>query len=100
MQDGRPAVLVQIDPPVIGQPFGLGDKDIANPIFVAKWKGKPIPDRVVDSVPVLFFRMLVPVDLAQGIVHDAAVVLQSWGEIYPSMEAAERVANKSQQYAS
>src|SRR6202020_753634 len=88
MQNGRDAVLVEIDPPVIGQPFGLGEKDIANLILVAKWKGKPIPDRVVDWVPVLVFRMLVPVDLARGTVHESAVILQAWGEIYPSMQAA------------
>jgi hypothetical protein len=30
---------ITIDPPLIGQPFGLGQKDISELLIAARWKG-------------------------------------------------------------
>jgi hypothetical protein len=95
LEDGRECVRVDVAPPVIGQPFGLGDKDIDNLILVPRWKGAVFAKTIDHPMPVLVYRILNPSMVVQDVVHDSDIKLSAWGEIYSTLEAAEHAASKS-----
>jgi hypothetical protein len=68
MADGRECVLVEIDPPVIGQPFGLGDQDVFDLVLVPRQRGGPFAPPSDHPVAVLAYRILSPSGLAGGVV--------------------------------
>jgi hypothetical protein len=92
MADGRECVLVEIDPPVIGQPFGLGDQDISDLVLVPRQRGGAFAPLGDHPVAVLAYRILSPGGLAGGVVQDSDVELIAWCELYTSLEAAEQAA--------
>lgn len=94
MEDGAKSVLVEVDPPVIGQPFGLGDKDITSLILAPRWKGSKLEETVYRPVPVLIYRIVRPGAGADGVIRGPDIKLTAWGEVYPTLEAAEHAAGK------
>jgi hypothetical protein len=95
MEDGAKCVLVGVDPPVIGQPFGLGDKDITSLILALRRKGSELEETVCRPVPVIIYRILRPGAGAEGVIRAPDIKLSAWGEVYPTLEAAEHAAGKS-----
>src|SRR5256885_17093938 len=79
MQDGRECVLVEISPPVNGQKFGLGDKDITSLLLVNRWKTNTFGQQVDRVWPVLIYRMPSPLATTQTTVRDSDVTLTAWG---------------------
>lgn len=92
--DGRECALVEVAPPVIGQPFGLGDKDIFQLLLMRRWKGEALYAPIDRPIPVIILRIPNPSVVAQDLVHDSDIELSAWGEIYPTLKAAERGASR------
>jgi hypothetical protein len=92
MADGRECVLIRIDPPAIGQPFGLGDQDIFDLVLVPRQRGGGFVPTSEHPVAVLAYRILNPRGLAGGVVQGSDVELTAWCELYTSLEAAEQAA--------
>jgi hypothetical protein len=88
-EDGGECLLVSISPPVIGQRFGLGDKDISSLILAPRHKGVVLTQKVEQPVPVLIYRMLESNANTQPLVRNSDIEMSAWGEIYPTLEAAE-----------
>src|SRR6266567_2817765 len=86
--DGRDSVIVLIDPPVIGQTFGLGGTDIFNLLLVARWKHTSFSEPIHFPMPVHIYRFLDASGLAKDDFHESDVELSAWGEIYPTLQAA------------
>jgi hypothetical protein len=90
MEDGRDCVLVEVDPPVIGQPFGLGDQDIADLILAPRRNGAPLAPVADHPVPVLVYRILDASRVERALIRDSDVTLGAWGEVYSTLDAAQR----------
>ncbi len=97
MEDGRECALVEVDPPVIGQTFGLG-KDLVNLILTPRWKGITLQQTIDHMIPVLIYRILTPTATTQTIIHPSDIKLSAWGEVYPTLEAAEHAASNSKRF--
>src|SRR5436190_4477159 len=54
--DGRDCALVEVAPPVIGQPFGLGDQDIDSLILVPRAKDATFASTIDRTLPVPVYR--------------------------------------------
>ena len=93
MENGRECVLVDVDPPVIGQPFGLGDRDITNLVLAARWTGTSFELNCY-PMPVLIYRIIGTVE-NQNTVRDSDVNMEAWGEVYPTLEGAEHASDPS-----
>lgn len=88
--DGRASVLVEIEPPVIGQPFGMGAVDIVHLILAARSRLSSFKEPINYPMSVLVYRQLNISVTEQENVQLSDMRLDAWGEIYPTMEAAER----------
>jgi hypothetical protein len=82
-------MLFEIDPPVIGQPYGLGGRDITNLIISARYKNSTLFP--VNEWPCHVYIARI---LDQGIIKTLVftkeqVEVIAWGEIFPSIERAE-----------
>jgi hypothetical protein len=93
-EEGRECVLVEVDPPVIGQPFGLGSKDLHSLILATRYKDVPFERVVNRPLYVLIYRILNPVEADQNVVRQSDMTMEAWGEVYPTFEDAERVWRK------
>jgi hypothetical protein len=94
-EDRRACVLVNVDPLVIGQQFGLGDKDLFSLILIPRRKGEAFAKTASLPMPVLVYRILNPDLGKREVVHDSDIKLSAWGEVYLTFEAAEQAANKA-----
>lgn len=92
MENGPECVLVEINPPVIGQPYGLGDKDLTTLILTPRWKGTHF-EKSFYPMPVLIYRILKAID--DRIVRLPDVRMEAWGEVYPTLEGAEHASDPS-----
>lgn len=93
MEDGRVSVLVNVEPPVIGQPFGLGGKDLRSLVLAARWKGTAF-EQGFYPMPVLIYRITKPV-AGHEVVPNSHINLEAWGEVYPTREDAEHAKDPS-----
>ncbi len=94
MPDGTEGVLVEVDPPVIGQPFGLGDKDISILLLAPRHKGAMLDRTAVQPQAVLIYRLLTPEVAQRDVVRDSEVKLSAWGEVYSTREGADSAARR------
>jgi hypothetical protein len=83
-------MLVAIDPPVIGQPYGLGGEDIYYLLLASKWQGRTLWPISEWPFPVYVLR-----PLRKSILHDSEVdhtqmQLIEWGLLHRSYEDAIR----------
>jgi hypothetical protein len=88
--DGRASVLVEVEPPVIGQPFGLGAIDIVNLVLAARSRAARFDQPIRFPMPVLIYRLLDVDATGRKNIQLSDMRLSAWGEIYPTMENAER----------
>ena len=94
MEDGRRGSLVRVAPPVVSQPYGLGDKDIEQLILLPRYREDQL-DQVDRPTPVLIYRILDPSKNRPEAVHNSNITLAAWGEVYPTLQEAERAADSS-----
>lgn len=96
MENGRDCVLIEIAPPIIGQLFGLGDNDIDKLILTSRWSDSGFPAVTIGAMPVLIYRILNLRVLSEFSLRDSDVELTAWGEIYPTLKAAEEASSKAE----
>jgi hypothetical protein len=93
---GREYILITVDPPVIGQPYGMGDKDIVALVLAPRYASVPFPESINRRTDVLVYRILNASVLTQQIARASDLVLEAWGEVYPTLRAAEEAASVSE----
>ena len=81
-------LLITIDPPIIGQKYGLGGKDISEVIVATRYKGDNL-------FPITNWPLDVHVARLLDNIPESAVKLSSsqfaeiaWAELYPTEESA------------
>ena len=87
---GAEYVWIQIDPPVIGQPYGLESEDIRDLLISPHYEGSSLVSPINYPVPVYVYRVLNTDILANLTFQAEDVALVAWGEIYETKEAAKR----------
>ena len=80
-------LLVRIDPPLIGQQFGLGDQDVDQVILATRHEGTTLFPVSEWPLYVHVARFLVP-HKAADLVHNSEMESFAWGELYPTEKAA------------
>jgi hypothetical protein len=81
-------MLIEINPALIGQSFGFGDKNITQLIISARLEGYTLYPITRWPVPVYVFRILDEAMLATLFVNQNQVELIAWGTIFRTLEAA------------
>lgn len=80
-------LLVELAPPFPGQPFGLGDQDLAQVIVATRFQDGSLFPIKQWPVHVYVCRLLVPYDGQDAIRSDDLQCIY-WGELYESESAA------------
>jgi hypothetical protein len=81
-------LLIQIFPPIIGQPFGLGAKDIDLVIVASRHQGVSLFPIASYPVWVHGARPLVDDIESRDMIHGAESEVMFWGELYETEENA------------
>ena len=83
-------LLVRIDPPLIGQTFGLGGCDIHQVVLATRHLGDALPP---NRWP-LFVHVARPLVSLEGrdVIHENELEPIAWAELYPTAEAARSKA--------
>jgi hypothetical protein len=87
-------MLVEIDPPLIGQGFGLGGNDITLLLLSTKLEGRTLFPITVWPEYVYVTRIVDPVVLKTLTISADQVELVAWGFLYPSFDEAAAAASK------
>ena len=87
-------MLVEITPPIIGQPFGLGGKDIEQALLATRHQGHTLYPIRQWPVHVYVIRIKNPqiAVLKRLTEHDVEMI--GWGVLYQSRDEAERCLAK------
>jgi hypothetical protein len=80
-------LLARIEPPVIGQPFGMGSRDIDHVILATRHAGDSLFPIQHWPVFVHVARPLVPIE-TRDMLHDDEMEPIAWAEIYETESAA------------
>lgn len=83
-------LLVEIDPPIIGQHFGLGDEDIHAVLIATRHEGESLFPIANWPVYVHVGRLLVKDASNRELVHDSEFDVFAWAELYPTESAARQ----------
>lgn len=81
-------LLIRIDPPVIGQRFGLGNQDIDRVIVATRHQGASLFPISEWPLYVHVARLLAPLPDNQTQVPSTALQSIAWAELYPTLDAA------------
>jgi hypothetical protein len=81
-------MLVAIEPPVIGQPYGLGCEDIYFLLLATRWQGQTLWPIAEWPVNVYVMRPLSKSILDQSEVDHTQTELIEWGVLHPTYETA------------
>jgi hypothetical protein len=84
-------LLIAIDPPLNGQVFGLGGRDLDQVIIATRHRGDSLFPINAWPVFVHVARLLVPYE-GQDAVGNDEVESFAWAELYPTEEAARAKA--------
>ena len=81
-------LLISVEPPLIGQPYGLGGRDIDTVLLATRHKGASLFPIKAWPVFVHVSRLLIdnPADREQ--IHDNEFELIAWAELYATEAAA------------
>lgn len=81
-------MLVRIDPPLLGQPLGLGDMDVDEVILATRHRGESLFS--IKRWPVFVHLARVPGNLGQrDTIDDGEIRSLARAEIYPTEQAAK-----------
>jgi hypothetical protein len=81
-------LLVRIDPPLIGQPFGLGSRDIDQLLVSPKWQEITLCPVVHWPAPVYVARILDESIAATKTIQRDQVEVIAWGLLFQTAENA------------
>ena len=87
--------LVNIDPPIIGQPYGLGGEDIEQVVLATRHDGFTLWPVNMWPVSVHIARVVSKSVLGTGKATGADVQLIAWGELYSTMAEASAASRRS-----
>jgi hypothetical protein len=85
-------LLVEIDPPLIGQPYGLGGRDIDTLLVATRHKGDSLFPIKEWPVFVHVARLLIPNAEGREHIHGDEFESIGWAELYPTEAAARAKA--------
>jgi hypothetical protein len=77
-------LLIHIDPPIIGQQYGLGGKDISEVIVATRHKGDSLFPITNWPVFVHVARTLSEHSEEREVLHDGEFEEIAWAELYPT----------------
>lgn len=91
---GTEYLVVEISPPIIGQGYGLGEKDISRVLLSPRHQGHSLFP--ITSWPEFVYvtRLVDESALASGTATDNQVEMILWGVLYSSRAAAEAATNR------
>ena len=81
-------LLVSIDPPLVGQPFGLGGTDLDQVIVAPRHEGESLFPIQRWPVFIHVARLLVPF-VGQDSIHSREMESIAWAELYETLNAAQ-----------
>lgn len=81
-------MLIAIDPPLIGQRYGLGADDIHEVVIQPRHIGVSLFPVIKWPVYVHVARLLAPLRLGSGRIQNEDLEEIAWAEIYPSEDDA------------
>ena len=81
-------LLIRVHPPVIGQKYGLGDRDIDKLIVATRHKGASLYPISGWPVFVHVARILVNDPESRDILHAGEIEETAWAELYRTEESA------------
>jgi len=86
--------LVSIDPPIIGQKYGLGGKDITEVILASRLEGDTLS--IINNYPmaVYVFLPLKDIIINSDELKDDDIELIAWAEIYQNEEGARKATQR------
>ena len=84
-------LLVRIEPPLLGQPFGLGNRDIDEIIIATRHVGESLFPIQRWPAYVHVARVLVPIQ-GRIVIHDNEMESIAWAELYQAEDAAWKAA--------
>ncbi len=85
-------MLIEFDPPLIGQSFGLGDKDIDQVLIATRLQGFSLYPPTEWPIPVYVIRILESAIAAAGRFGKEQVELIAWGMLFRTREEARMYA--------
>jgi hypothetical protein len=85
-------LLVRIEPPLIGQPYGLGAKDIDTLLIATRYKGDSLFPIGKWPVFVHVARLLIENAEQREHIHDNEFESVAWAELYRTEEDAREKA--------
>ena len=91
-RSGDDYLLVRIDPPIIGQPFGLGGRDIDRVILATKYVGSSLFPISEWPMSVHVARLLRELRKGDTLTKEDLEVID-WAQLYSSKEEALRAAS-------
>jgi hypothetical protein len=82
--------LARTDPPLIGQKYGLGEKDVESVVLGPRFAGESLEH--IDAWPffVRVWRALIAID-ERGELNRDEVEMIAWAELYKTLEDAIRL---------
>jgi len=87
-------MVVHIDPPLIGQYFGCGDRDVTCLLLSSRHQGFTLYPVTAWPTHVYVARIVDPRIIDHGSFDPSQVELIAWGEIFPTLQDAFDHANK------
>jgi len=91
---GQEYLWVKIDPPVIGQPFGLGSEDIHDLLLTPRYEKSPLHPIAQSPLLVQVFRLINKTELTKEVINPQDMTLAAWSEIYATRAEADLVSRE------
>jgi hypothetical protein len=88
-------MLIRVDPPVIGQAYGLGNEDIAELIIAARWKGYTLFPVTEWGCSVYVMRILDESISETSSFAAEQIEVIAWANIHRTREEAEAEVERS-----
>lgn len=87
-------MLIQVEPSIIGQEYGLGSKNIANVVISARYQSSslfPVSEWPCD---VYVARILDETIIKTSVIEEGEIELIAWGRIYRTLAEADAEVKK------
>lgn len=86
-------MLVAVEPPVAGPPYGLGTENICYLLLATEWEGCTLWLPSKWPIPVYVLHLLSTSDIDQTEIDQSQAQLIEWGELHPTCEEVSRYRN-------
>lgn len=92
-------MLIEVEPPVIGQPYGLGAQDLTNLVITARFEGSTLFPVGEWPCHVYVARILDQSITKAFTFSKGQIELIAWGMIFPTLEEANTKSKESPYHA-